>query len=167
MDYDIEKIELSKLLNLVNMNDADISTPDKPIIGTQSLATCFGVLLYDEDQKIGIVAHFTHNIEDTIIKILKLLDFDQEYKFKYIIFPGYYSKDQDPYNTQPRLEHFFQDFKMDNLQFIPFDKKDLSDQAISEGYLSYQFAFDTRTGQFVTDKVLFGQDYIETSQKNR
>ena len=70
MDHNEEKINLSKLLNIVGMNSADISTFEKPIIGTQALATCFGVLLYDENQKIGIVAHFTHDIEATIIKIL-------------------------------------------------------------------------------------------------
>ena len=167
MDSNEEKIQLSKLLNIVGMNNADISTSDKPIIATQALATCFGVLLYDESQKIGIVAHFTHDIEPTIIKILKLLDFDKNYEFKYVIFPGYYSKDQDPYNTKLRLEKFFQEFKMDNLQFIPFDKKDILPNALLEGNLSNRFAFDTRTGKFVTDKVLFGMDYIDSKEKNR
>ncbi len=167
MDHNEEKINLSKLLNIVGMNSADISTFEKPIIGTQALATCFGVLLYDENQKIGIVAHFTHDIEATIIKILKLIDFDKEYKFKYIIFPGYYSKDQDPYNTKLRLESFFNEFKMDNLQFIPFNNNDITANALLEGPFSHQFAFDTRTGKFVTDKVLFGIDYIEAQEKTR
>lgn len=34
------KEENTKLFNLVNMDDADISTEAKPIIGTQALATC-------------------------------------------------------------------------------------------------------------------------------
>ena len=62
---------------------------------------------------------------------------------------------------------FFNEFKMDNLQFIPFDNNDITVNALLEGPFSHQFAFDTRTGKFVTDKVLFGIDYIEAQEKTR
>ena len=44
-----EKEILTKKFILVDMADAQISTDDKPIIGTQALVTCVGVLLYNEE----------------------------------------------------------------------------------------------------------------------
>ena len=48
-----EKELLTKKFILVDMNDAQISTEDRPIIGTQALATCIGVLLYNEEKKVA------------------------------------------------------------------------------------------------------------------
>ena len=45
------KEELLQKLTLVAMDHADITTLDKPIIGTHSLAPCLGILLYDEKKK--------------------------------------------------------------------------------------------------------------------
>ena len=45
------KEELLQKLTLVAMDHADITTLDKPIIGTHSLAPCLGILLYDEEKK--------------------------------------------------------------------------------------------------------------------
>ena len=51
------KEELLQKLTLVAMDHADITTLDKPIIGTHSLAPCLGILLYDEEKKMALVAH--------------------------------------------------------------------------------------------------------------
>ena len=40
----------TKKFILVGMNDAKISTNDRPIIGTDALATCIGLLLYSEEK---------------------------------------------------------------------------------------------------------------------
>ena len=47
------KEELLQKLTLVAMDHADITTLDKPIIGTHSLAPCLGILLYDEKKENG------------------------------------------------------------------------------------------------------------------
>lgn len=52
------KEELLQKLTLVAMDHADITTLDKPIIGTHSLAPCLGILLYDEEKKMALVAKF-------------------------------------------------------------------------------------------------------------
>ena len=51
------KEELLQKLTLVAMDHADITTLDKPIIGTHSLAPCLGILLYDEEKKKIYEAH--------------------------------------------------------------------------------------------------------------
>lgn len=160
-----QKIKLSKLLNIANMDSAEVSTLEKPIIGVQALATCFGLLLYDENQKLGIVAHFSTEINSTFFEILKLIDFSKNNLFKYVIFPGYYSKIQDPYMTRFRIEKVLKSIQSDQLRFIPFD--DIPSNAIvkSKTTPSYQFAFDTRTEKFVTNQVLFGIEYIDNVLK--
>ena len=62
-----EKENLTKKFILVKMRDMQISTDEKPIIGTQSLATCVGVLIYSEESKKAIVAHIA-NERDGIAK---------------------------------------------------------------------------------------------------
>ena len=160
-----KKIEMSLFLNIADMDNAIASTQEKPIIGVQALATCFGLLLYDEKQKLGIIAHFSTEINGTFLQILNLIDFGKNNLFKYVIIPGYYSKIQDPYMTRFRIEKVLKSIQSDQLRFIPFD--DIPSNAVSKSKStpSYQFAFDTRIGKFVTDKVLFGIEYIDNVLK--
>lgn len=74
------------------MDDTKISTKEKPIIGTQALATCIGVLLYDEENKVAIVAHISSEPIPIIDKIFNLIMKNKLYnnKLKYKIIAGYY-----------------------------------------------------------------------------
>ena len=156
----INKEELTKKFILVDMKDAKISTEDKPIIGTSSLATCIGVLLYSEQKKRAIVAHVAPDQMEITTKIAKLMiDNDLvDSPIKYKIIPGYY---EEHYNTRDNLERCFN-------CFTPFDEKDIPDNAIKtdEEYTCREFAFDASTGQFVTDKVSFGIDYYMVNSKD-
>ena len=152
-----EKEFMTKKMILVGMNEAKISTLDKPIVGTDALATCIGVLLYNEEKKIAIVAHVPSdpmvaidNIFNVIIKN-KLISTT----FKYLIIPGYY---EEHYNTKFVLEQHFS-------HFIPFDDSEIPETAIhiDEETTSKEFAFDASTGKFVTDKVYFGIDYYNVN----
>lgn len=46
-----ESNELITHSNIAGMDQVVVSTSDKPIIGTQALDTCFGILLYDRKNK--------------------------------------------------------------------------------------------------------------------
>ena len=72
--------------------------------------------------------------------------------FKYKIIPGYY---EEHYNTKELIEKHF-------THFIPFEESEFTDSAIetNEKLGFKKFAFDSSTGKFVTDKVLFGVDYF-------
>ena len=94
-----EKELLTRKMILVGINDAMITTEEKYIIGTEALATCIGILLYNEDKKIAIVAHVVPDKIDAVDKIYNII---LKYKllktkFKYLIIPGYY---QEHYNTK-------------------------------------------------------------------
>lgn len=148
-----EKELLTQKFILVDMDDAQISTEEKPIIGTHALATCIGVLLYSEEKKTAIVAHVSSEPMRSIDKIFNLIIENKLYstKFKYKIITGYY---EEHYQVKKLLEEHFKDF-------IPFGENEIlhSDIQIAEETTSKQFAFNASTGKFVTDKVLFGADY--------
>jgi len=148
-----EKELMTKKFILVNMNDAAISTEERPIIGTHALATCIGVLLYSEEKKIAIVAHVPSDPMVAIDRIFEIIIKNKLVStvFKYKIIPGYY---EEHYNTKMLLEKYFS-------HFIPFSDSEIPEDAvhIDEGTTSKEFAFDASTGKFVTDKVFFGLDY--------
>jgi hypothetical protein len=143
----------TKKFILVGMNDAKISTSDKPIIGTDALATCIGLLLYSEEEKQAIVAHVVPDNIEAIDKVFRIILENKLHniKFKYLIIPGYY---QEHYDTIDLIKKHMTDF-------TPFDLSQITENAIRCNYeaTSHEFAFDSSTGKFITDKVLFGTYY--------
>lgn len=59
-----KKQELTKQFIMVNINEMEISTDEKPIIGTQGLAPCVGFILHNVIHKRAIVGHIS---TDTLI----------------------------------------------------------------------------------------------------
>ena len=58
--------------NIANMDQVVVSTNEKPVIGTQALDTCFGILFYDRKNKFGICGHADPNsISYISIEMLK------------------------------------------------------------------------------------------------
>lgn len=158
-----EKVLLTKKMILVGMNDAKISTEEKPIIGTDALATCLGVLLYSEEKKQAIVAHVSSNPIPALDKIFQIMIDNKLLKtqFKYKIFFGYYKDAAEYYQVEDILEKHFKDF-------IPFDEEEIPTDAINTVLPlgANEFAFDASTGKFVTNKVLFGQEYYMINNDN-
>lgn len=155
------------MVKLVNMNEVGITTKENPIIGTYALATCFGILLYDEENKEAIVAHISTDIVSVILKIFDLIKVNKKRVFKYAIIPGYYSQKSDPYDIKNKLIKLFEDAQTDNIKFeqiknIPKDaiKKDLTTP-------SFEFAFDSRTGKFVSDETLFDVKSVCVNNKSK
>ena len=151
---------LTKKFIMVGMDDADISTDDNYIIGTEALATCTGVLIYSENTKRAIVAHISSDYKKTIDKLFSIIIENKLYreKLKYAIICGTDKSAHDHYGIINILEEYFKDY-------IP-----LSNELVSSGVLldkntdSNQFAFDAMNGNFVSDKVLFGLDYYSVNQ---
>lgn len=162
-----EKKELSKKMQMVSMDDAGITSDEKPIIATQALATCFGILVYDEKSKKASLAHASSTWEISIVKLLKLLDFKESHIYKFAIIPGYYSKQEDHYHVEKSLRDFFHSIESLNIKFIPFLDKEIPSNAIAldENTLSYEFAYDADAREFVTEKVVFGIPYLEVNEK--
>ena len=153
-----EKENLTRKLKLVNMKEVDISTLEKPIIGTQALATCMGVLLYNEEHKKAIVAHSSSDWKSIAHQTLSLV-FEHGLNSsvtKYKIIPGYYP---EHYQVADSLEEVYRSLKP---MFIPFDENEITDSSIQvdEETTSCRFAFDSLSGKFVTQYVYFGEEYL-------
>lgn len=163
------KEDNTKLLNLVSMDDAGISTLEKPIIGTRALATCFGILLYERTKKIALVAHVSTTFLLAIIKLFELIDLRCDNVFEYLIIPGYYSKQEDHYDIQKQLSALFNKGEILKTKFIPFKESNKFEDIVrlNKETLSYEFAFDARTGGFVNDDVYFGIEYLEINEKTK
>lgn len=155
-----EKELLTKKFTLVDMNDAMISTEERTIIGTQALSTCIGVLLYNAEKKLAIVAHIVPDKVDAIDKIFEIIIKHKLWStnFKYKIIPGYYP---EHYNTIELIEKHLKDY-------TPFDEAKIPINAIrrDDESESCEFAFDASTGTFVTDKVYFGLDYYKINEED-
>lgn len=154
---------LTKKFILVNMDEAKISTSDKPIIGTHALATCTGLLLYCKERKVAIVAHISTNIEEVVNKVLDLLE-SNNIKFsniEYRIIPGYDRYDEEIINTIIRKLRFGNISRLLSNHLVPFSNSKIrrNDVQTDVNTLSNQFAFDAETGKFVSDKVVFGVEY--------
>lgn len=156
-----QKEEMTKKLILVGIEDAEISTEERPIIGTEALATCVGILLYSVADKKAIVGHCSFDVEDVLTKTIDLISQNNigNGLIKYKIIPGYY---YNHYEVRKKLEKFYASYPE---VFIPFDEDEISDNAIEsvDDIPSHRFAFDASSGKFVTDKVLFGIDYLNIS----
>ena len=151
-----EMIELSKKFIMVNMDDAMISTDEKPIIGTEALATCTGVLIYCEELKKAIVAHISSDYNKTIDRIFKLIIDNKLYRFplKYkIILGADKGKAANYHGIIAYLEKHFKEFPM--IEYRDLYQNDI----MTDKNFSNQFAFDASKGIFVTDRVFFDKDY--------
>ena len=158
-----EKENLTKKFKLVDMKEVDISTLEKPIIGTEALASCVGILLYNIEQKRAIVAHSTSDWEPIKYRILELMvqnNFGNS-MVKYKVIRGFYP-DNDM--VAEKFEKIFNSLKP---MFVPFNEEEIPEDGIRKNNIlgSFEFAFDTSSGKFVTDKVLFGEEYFKICPK--
>ena len=152
------KEELLQKLTIVGMNHIGIATLDKPIIGTRSLSTCLGVLLYDEQDKIAIAAHATSG--DPHIAMEKVIEFVKENKlefasFKYKIFDGYYQDTAEAYHTKETIINRY--IKLNLFFAAPFKEEEIPSTALLKdpALPANEFYFDVQTGRFVTEEVQF------------
>lgn len=147
----------------------DISTKDRPIIGTDSLASCVGFVLYDREAMKAIVGHcfpdiaydkasYT-NIYYSICEILlnnELLS----HKFELIFVEGAYTTDrvmEAIYKLLTNLPIVITEIKSDKTiknassAFSDIDNSILPNDIAA----SRCFAFDSISGEFVTKQMNF------------
>lgn len=157
----MNKIEYTKKFKIVRMNEINISSSDFPIIGTQGLGPCVAFLVYCEEKKVAIVAHIPDNTKDYFPLLLDIIAVHElKFPLKYKVIKGYYD---NGYKIKEVLEKEFK--KYPNL-FIPFEN--IKENAINTDYesTSREFAFNTLTGEFVTEKVFFGHTYNRIHEAN-
>lgn len=146
-------MDLTEYFKMVRMDEIDISSEEKPIIGTCALSTCIGVLLYSEKHQKAIVAHISENTE---YYLKKIVEFMIEYKLDddivyYKVIEGYYP---NHYQIKEIMEN--------NLKNVPIFKELIlkkDDVLVDETTYSVEFAFNALTGEFVSKSVRFDIEY--------
>lgn len=161
------KEELLQKLTLVAMDHADITTLDKPIIGTHSLAPCLGILLYDEEKKMALVVHARSGNPIPALDELFTIIYKNRLsstKFKYKIFDGYYKEEAKFYHTKEIIKKHFK-------EYIPFNEEEIPSTALlkNPNLEANEFYFDASTGKFVTNEVLslLLEDSTITEEENK
>lgn len=183
-----DKENLTKKFIMVDTDEILVSTQDKPIIGTEDLGPCIGFILYSEEEKKAIVGHvsrdqllFNESLSNMRFQISSILDQNNLFgsPLDLTIIEGAYKSEHltdssslDIFNPLIPKKVNAVDIIEENIKSVDFinvqsiKKDDIGSEIINiNGMLSKQFAFDASTGQFVTDKVLFGIDYINANKK--
>lgn len=58
---------------VVRMNEVNISTPEQPVIGTQALGPCVGVLIHSKKHQKTVVSHVSTEWQPLLVEILIVL----------------------------------------------------------------------------------------------
>ena len=106
-----ERNELITHSNIADMDQVVVSTSDKPIIGTQALDTCFGILFYDRKNKFGICGHADpKSIFGIVVEMLKQIPSTTEGNVEYTIVPGYRAIEQHNFKCEEEIEDILRNY---------------------------------------------------------
>lgn len=148
------KYSMLEKSRFASMGQVVVSSNDKPIIGTQALDTCYGILFYDRNKKEGICGHAVpSNLTTVLIEMINLLG-NEERTIEYMILPGYRNVDRKDYSGLHELSNYLllnlpKNIHLTSMKYDNFYVK------LHMKTLSYEFAFDTSKGEFVTNYVFF------------
>ena len=106
-----ESNELITHSNIADMDQVVVSTSDKPIIGTQALDTCFGILLYHRKNKFGICGHADpKNIFGIVVEMLKQIPSTTEGNVEYAIISGYHAIEQHNFKGVEEIQDILRNY---------------------------------------------------------
>ena len=151
--------------SIADMDQVVVSTPDKPIIGTQALDTCFGILFYDRKNKFGICGHADpYNTFGIIVEMLKQIPESTEGIIEYTIVPGYRAMKQKKFEREDEIQDILRNYMSINPKIHFTSLKTPLNPSMPNGLLCYDFAFDTISGKDVTSIVF--KNYAEEQRRH-
>ena len=151
--------------SIADMDQVVVSTPDKPIIGTMALDTCFGILFYDRKNKFGICGHADpYNTFGIIVEMLKQIPESTEGIIEYTIVPGYRAMKQKKFERENEIQDILRNYMSINPKIHFTSLKTPLNPSMPNGLLCYDFAFDTISGKDITSIVF--KDYAEEQRRH-
>lgn len=148
------KNALLKKTSLAKMDEIVASSKEKPVIGTQALDTCYGILFYDRESKEGICGHAVPSYLTNLLNKMINLFGTEKRTIEYLIVPGFRNVERKDFRGLEELENVLFNRTSPNIQLVPL-KNDSHGIKLHDNTLSYEFAFDTISGEFVTEYVFF------------
>ena len=127
------------LLAVASMNEYVLASTDKPILGTTALASCTGIIIYDKNGNYSL-GHLSTNYKNVIEGMVN--NIDKNSKIKVIIIPGFYTTPRKIYEIKEflKLDYAEHDFEIE-IKIL--------NEYINKEFTSIEFAFDTRTEEFI------------------
>lgn len=140
--------------SIASMNQVVVSTTEKPIIGTQGLDTCFGILFYDRKNRFGICGHADpKNIFGIVKEMLNQIPPNTEGAIEYTIIPGYRALEQCNFMAIDEILDILQSYSSINPKISFMALNSSLNPSTPNNLLCFDFAFDTKSGRCVTDMV--------------
>lgn len=162
------KNSLLEKASLASMGSVVESSEDKPIIGTQALDTCYGILFYDRLNKKGLVGHGAPSTKvATLSKMIRMLDDGSNRVIEYMIIPGFRNVDRHDTSGIEELLIALKKYCPSNIKFVPFKVRIDTGIRFHKGTLTYEFAFDTRNGKFVSEDLFFDEKEVNPRYINK
>lgn len=155
------KCSLLEQTSLADMGCVVESSEERPIIGTQALDTCFGIMFYDRKNKKGIVGHGAPSSKvATLHEMIGRINDGTEKVVEYLIVPGFRNVDRRDMSGMDELLIGLKKYCPANIKFVPFSSSLESSVRLDKSTLSYEFAFDTRNGKFVNENIFFDETEV-------
>ena len=140
IEKEIDDIDFDLLIT-ASMNKYVCSSKEHPILGTYALATCIGIIIYDDYGNFNL-AHIASEYELIIKRMVK--NMKNTNPIKVIIIPGYYTRVETIYEIIEYLK------SRENFLYYDFEIEiKILKNYINEELPSIEFAFDTRTKEFI------------------
>lgn len=130
------------------------SSIDKPIIGTQALDTCHDILFYDRIKRFGVVGHVTSGYKGILNEMLAMFEDGQNHTIEYMIIPGYRIVEKADYRTFSEILYCLKSYGNPQIVFVPLKNYE-GGIKLHKSTLTYEFAFNTADGNFVSNKLFF------------
>lgn len=151
---------LLKESSLAEMGCVVESSAERPIIGTQALDTCYGILFYDRANRRGLVGHGTPSSKvSTLYEMIGRIDDCTEKVIEYLIVPGFRNVDYKDLSGVEELVDVIRKYNFGNIRFVPL-VSELGSINLHKNTLTYEFAFDTRNGKFVSEALFFDETEV-------
>lgn len=163
----LNRIKYSMLeeASLADMGRVVESSKERPIIGTQALDTCYGILFYDRVARKGLVGHGSPSGKiGTLYEMIGRLDDGTEKVVEFAIVPGFRNVNRGDLSGFMELQRELAENCPANISFIPF-KGDLQVK-LHEPTLTYEFGFDTRNGMSVSESIFFDEVEVNPRYKS-
>ena len=168
-DYNSQMIKYKLLLEsksqIARMGEIVVSSKEKPIVGTTALATCFGIVFYDRQNKKAYVGHAgPSSYMQMLHTMVSMLDSSTK-QIEYSIIPGW-----DNYNhfgnksltlnllddgKNPEYQMGLALKSISRINFIPLKSQLGVKEGNSDGNPYYEFAFDANALTNVADYLFF------------
>lgn len=147
--------------SLAEMGCVVESSEERPIIGTQALDTCYGILFYDRLNKKGLVGHGAPSTKvATLHEMMTRINDGTEKVVEYMIVPGFRNVDYRDMSGVDELLMELEKYCPSNVKFVPLLSGMESQVKLHKPTLSYEFAFDTRNGRFVSENIFFEETEV-------